>query len=203
MRSVPLVTTAGDKSLATRDGSLILNSGLPIPTFQLPGSGPLLAVFSRLRCRTLSPEERLRLLRIWETTMTSYLYASSLNDTYIRASETRARLDTLARFLDSAIRVPGTNIRFGADALLNLIPGVGMLTSKGMSAYLIWEARRLGVPMSTLLRMMGNVGVDFVISAIPLVGWVGDVFYRSNLRNMDLLRRHLDKAHLVPNRFQP
>ena len=55
------------------------------------------------------------------------------------------------------------------------------------------------VPMSTLVRMMGHVGVDFVISAIPLVGWVGDVFYRSNLRNMDLLREHLDKAHPVPN----
>jgi hypothetical protein len=120
----------------------------------------------------------------------------------MRASGARVRLETLARFLDSAIRVPGTNIRFGADALLNLIPGVGTLTSKGMSAYLIWEARRLGVPMATLLRMMGNVGVDFVISAIPLVGWVGDVFYRSNLRNMNLLREHLDKAHPVPNRFQ-
>jgi hypothetical protein len=112
------------------------------------------------------------------------------------------RIETLARFLDSAVRVPGTNIRFGADALLNLIPGVGTLTSKGMSGYLIWEACRLGVPMSTLLRMIGNVGVDFVISAIPLVGWVGDVFYRSNLRNIDLLRKHLDKAHPVPSRFQ-
>jgi hypothetical protein len=134
--------------------------------------------------------------------VTSYSYASSSIYTSPRVAETRARLDTLARVLDSAIRVPGTNIRFGADALLNLIPGVGMLTSKGMSAYLIWEARRLGVPMSTLLHMMGNVGVDFVISAIPLVGWVGDVFYRSNLRNMGLLRKHLDKAHPVPNRFQ-
>jgi hypothetical protein len=144
----------------------------------------------------------MKLLRIWETTVTSYSYTPSFNDTAIRASGARARLETLARFLDSAVRVPGTNIRFGADALLNLIPGVGMLTSKGMSAYLIWEARRLGVPMSTLLRMMGNVGVDFVIGAIPLVGWVGDVFYRSNLRNMDLLREHLDKAHPVPSRFQ-
>jgi hypothetical protein len=144
----------------------------------------------------------LKLLRIWETTVTSYSYTSSLNNTSLRASETRARLDALARLLDSAIRVPGTNIRFGADALLNLIPGVGTLTSKGMSAYLIWEARRLGVPMSTLLRMVGNVGVDFVISAIPLVGWVGDVFYRSNLRNMDLLRRHLDNMHPVLNRSQ-
>ena len=144
----------------------------------------------------------MELLRIWETTVTSYSYTPSFNDTAIRASGARARLEALARFLDSAVRVPGTNVRFGADALLNLIPGVGTLTSKGMSAYLIWEARRLGVPKSTLLRMMGNVGVDFVISAIPLVGWVGDVFYRSNLRNMDLLREHLDKAHPVPNRFQ-
>jgi hypothetical protein len=143
-----------------------------------------------------------KLLRIWETTVTSYSYTSSFNDTATRASGVRARLETLAQFLDSAVRVPGTNIRFGADALLNLIPGVGTLTSKGMSAYLIWEARRLGVPMSTLLRMMGNVGVDFVISAVPLVGWVGDVFYRSNLRNLDLLREHLDKVHPVPNRFQ-
>ena len=142
------------------------------------------------------------MLRIWETTVTSYLYTSSFTDTSLRAAEARARLDALARLLDSAVRVPGINIRFGADALLNLIPGVGMLTSKGMSAYLIWEARRLGMPMSTLLRMMGDVGVDFVISAIPLVGWVGDVFYRSNLRNMDLLREHLEKAHPVPNRFQ-
>jgi len=142
----------------------------------------------------------LELLRIWEMNVASYSYVSSYHHASSRADETRARLDTLARFLDSAVRVPGTNIRFGADALLNLIPGVGTLASKGMSAYLIWEARRLGVPMSTLLRMMGHVGIDFVISAVPLVGWVGDVFYRSNLRNMDLLRKHLDKAHPVPNR---
>ncbi len=142
------------------------------------------------------------MLRIWETTVTSDSYASPLNDTSFRATETRARLDTLARFLDSAVRVPGTNIRFGADALLNLIPGVGTLTSKGMSAYLIWEARRLGVPMSTLVRMVGNVGVDFAISAVPLVGWVGDVFFRSNLRNMALLRDHLDRVHPEPTTFQ-
>lgn len=141
------------------------------------------------------------MLRIWETTVTSYSYAFPLSGTSYRAHEARARLDTLARFLDSAVRVPGTNIRFGADALLNFIPGVGTLTSKGMSAYLIWEARGLGVPTGTLLRMIGHVGVDFVISAIPLVGWVGDVFYRSNLRNMALLREHLDRTHPVANDF--
>jgi hypothetical protein len=144
----------------------------------------------------------LKLLRIWETTVTSYSSISTVSDISQRADETHARLDALARFLDSAVRVPGTNFRFGADALLNLIPGIGMLTSKGMSAYLIWEARRLGVPPGTLLRMVGNVGVDFVISAVPLVGWVGDVFYRSNLRNMALLRDHLDRVHPGPTTFQ-
>ena len=142
------------------------------------------------------------MLRIWETTVTSYSYASPVNDSSFGVSETRERLNALARFLDSAIRVPGTNVRFGADALLNLISGIGTLTSKGMSAYLIWEARRLGVPARTLVRMVGNVGLDFVISAVPIVGWVGDVFFRSDLRNMGLLREHLDRVHPVTNQIQ-
>jgi len=137
-------------------------------------------------------------LRIWETTLTSYAFI--LDDTSFRASETRTRLDSLAPFLDSAVHVPGTNVRFGADALLNLIPGIGTLASKGMSAYLIWEAQRLGVPKSTLLRMASNVGVDFVISAVPLVGWVGDVFFRSTLRTMAMLRRPLDQVHPMTTR---
>ena len=142
------------------------------------------------------------MLRIWETTVTSYSYASPVNDTSFGASETRVRLDALARFLDSAIRVPGINVRFGADALLNLLPGIGTLTSKGMSAYLIWEARRLGVPTRTLVRMASNVGLDFVISAVPIVNSVGDVFFRSNLRNMCVLREHLDWVHPVTNQIQ-
>jgi len=141
-------------------------------------------------------------LRIWETTVTSYSYSSPVNDSSFGASETRVRLDALARFLDSAIRVPGTNVRFGADALLNLLPGIGPLTSKGMSVYLIWEAQRLGVPTRTLVRIVGNVGLDFVISAVPIVGWVGDVFFRSNLRNMGLLREHLDRVHPVTTQIQ-
>ena len=135
------------------------------------------------------------MLRIWETTVTTYSYSPAFDDAGRRAHGSRVRLDALAWLLDSAIRVPGTNIRFGADAALNLVPGFGLLTSKGMAAYLIWEAHRLGVPTGTLLRMARNVGIDFVISAIPVVGWVGDVFFRSNLRNMDLLRSHLDKMH--------
>jgi hypothetical protein len=105
----------------------------------------------------------------------------------------RARLEAIARLLDSRWRVPGTGIRFGADAALNLLPGLGALVSKGVSAYLILEARRLGVPAGTLLRMIGNVGLDALIGAVPLAGWVGDVFFRANNRNMALLRAHLDR----------
>jgi hypothetical protein len=110
-----------------------------------------------------------------------------------RKEAARARLEAIAALLDSRWRVPGTNFRFGLDAALNFLPGVGTVASKGISAYLILEARRLGVPTSTLLRMIGNVGVDAVISAVPLAGWVGDAFFRANLRNMALLRQHLER----------
>jgi uncharacterized protein DUF4112 len=110
-----------------------------------------------------------------------------------REEAARARLEAIARLLDSRWSIPGTGVRFGADAVLNLLPGVGLVAAKGVSAYLIWEARRLGVPTGTLLRMVGNVGLDALISAVPLAGWVGDVFYRANLRNMRLLREHLDR----------
>jgi hypothetical protein len=110
-----------------------------------------------------------------------------------RTEAARARLEAIAALLDSRWRVPGTNVRFGLDAALNFLPGIGTVASKGISAYLILEARRLGVPTGTLVRMIGNVGVDAVISAIPLAGWVGDAFFRANLRNMALLRQHLDR----------
>jgi hypothetical protein len=111
-----------------------------------------------------------------------------------REAVSRARLEALAKLLDSRWRVPGTGIRFGLDAALNFIPGLGTVAAKGLSAYIILEARRLGVPPGTLLRMIGNVGVDALISVVPLAGWVGDAFFRANLRNMALLRRHLDRA---------
>ncbi|MFN4275241.1 MAG: DUF4112 domain-containing protein [Ferrovibrio sp.] len=111
-----------------------------------------------------------------------------------RNIEARRRLEALARLLDSAVRIPGTDIRVGLDAALNVIPGIGTLSAKAMAGYLVWEARRLGVPAGTILRMAGNVGVDLVISAIPVVGWFGDIFYRANIRNIELLREHLDHA---------
>lgn len=111
-----------------------------------------------------------------------------------REDDARKRLEAVARVLDSQWRLPGTSIRFGADAVLNLLPGLGLVASKGVSAYLILEARRLGVPTSTLVRMIGNVGIDALISVVPFAGWIGDVFFRANLRNMALLRQHLGRG---------
>jgi hypothetical protein len=102
-----------------------------------------------------------------------------------------ARLEAIADLLDSRWRIPGTGIRFGADALLSLLPGLGTVVSTAISGYLIWEARRLGVSAGMVLRMIGNVGLDGLISTVPVAGTVGDVFFRANRRNMALLRRHL------------
>jgi hypothetical protein len=111
--------------------------------------------------------------------------------------DARKRLDRLARVLDSAFRVPGTQIRFGADSALNLIPGAGTIAAQGMSAYIVWEARRLGVPNAVMARMIGNLLVDTAISSVPVIGWFGDVFYKANLKNMALLREHLDREAQV------
>jgi hypothetical protein len=109
-----------------------------------------------------------------------------------RIADTRRRLEALARLLDSAVRVPGTDIRIGLDAALNLLPGIGTATAKGLAGYLIWEARGLGAPPRLLLRMVGNVGVDLLLSMIPVIGWFGDIFYRANQRNIALLHAYLD-----------
>lgn len=106
------------------------------------------------------------------------------------------RLDAIARTLDSAFAIPGTRVRIGADALLNLLPGVGFVLSKGLAAYLIWEARRLGAPGDVLARMLGNLGIDALVSAVPVLGWVGDIVYRANDRNMELLRAHLARERM-------
>ena len=105
----------------------------------------------------------------------------------------QVRLERIASLLDSRWHIPGTGIRFGADAILSLLPGLGPVASTAVSAYLIWEARRLGVSTGTLLRMVGNVGLDALISAVPLAGSIGDVFFRANLRNMALVRQYLEQ----------
>ena len=101
------------------------------------------------------------------------------------------RLDKLATAHDSAFVIPLTGIRFGADALLGLVPVLGDLVGMGLSGYLILEARRLGAPPSMLTRMAANVALDTVVGSVPIAGSVFDVFYKANKRNMAILREHL------------
>lgn len=110
--------------------------------------------------------------------------------------EARERLERLAWAMDSAIRVPGTNFTIGADAMLGLVPGIGNLATTAISGYLIREAWRLGVPGATIARMIGNVAADSLISAIPVVGNLADVFWKANRKNMAILAEHLDPARM-------
>ncbi|MCZ7660393.1 MAG: DUF4112 domain-containing protein [Xanthobacteraceae bacterium] len=105
--------------------------------------------------------------------------------------EALERLDRLSRLLDTAIAVPGTSIRLGADAAIGLVPGIGDLVTTLISAYIIREAHRLGAPRHLILRMVGNVALDGLIGTIPLAGDVFDVLWRANRRNVRLLRDHL------------
>ena len=102
------------------------------------------------------------------------------------------RVRAVAVVLDDAIRVPGTNIRFGIDPLVGLIPGLGDLLGGAASAYIILEAARAGAPASVLTRMAVNVGVDTIVGGVPLLGDLFDFAWKSNARNVRLLARHVE-----------
>jgi len=108
-------------------------------------------------------------------------------------AERIARLDALANLLDTALVIPGTNIRFGVDALIGLVPGIGDAITTATSLYIVHEAYQLGAPKHLILRMLGNVALDGFVGAVPIVGDVFDAMWRSNRRNMALLRQHLDR----------
>jgi hypothetical protein len=105
------------------------------------------------------------------------------------ASGSDADLEFLAGLLDDRFQIPGTNVRFGLDAIIGLIPGVGDAISATLSSYLIWRAHQLGASKFTLLRMTGNMAVDTVVGAVPLIGDLFDMKFRANRRNVQLLRR--------------
>jgi hypothetical protein len=104
-----------------------------------------------------------------------------------------ARLELLANLLDSAFVMPGTNIRYGLDGLIGLIPIVGDLITSAISLWMVREARALGAPWHVVARMLGNVALDGVIGIVPVAGDAFDVMFRANIRNVRLLRRWIDK----------
>jgi hypothetical protein len=104
------------------------------------------------------------------------------------------RLERLAVVLDSAIVIPGTRFRFGADAILGLFPGGGDVVGAALAGYVIVEAARLGVPGAALARMIGNVIVDTVLGAVPVAGDLFDAYWKANLRNIAILREHVNRT---------
>src|SRR5215211_902903 len=103
------------------------------------------------------------------------------------------RLRVLARVLDSAVAIPGTRYRFGLDAIVGLVPGIGDAIGAIFSIYIVFQAARLGVPKSTLVRMIGNVGVDTLVGEIPLLGDLFDVGFKSNIKNLSLIEQHVQR----------
>src|SRR6266581_1312712 len=104
-----------------------------------------------------------------------------------------ARLDALAKLLDVAFILPGTNIRYGIDGLIGLIPVIGDLITTAISLWLVREARALGAPWHITARMLANVAVDGVVGMVPVAGDAFDVMFRANVRNVRMLKRWMDK----------
>ena len=104
-----------------------------------------------------------------------------------------ARVEIVARMMDSMFEIPGTRIRIGVDALIGMIPILGDLISQAISSYIIWEAKQLGVSKFTLARMIGNSAIDTIVGMIPFAGDAFDVAFRANMKNLALLKAHIEK----------
>lgn len=107
----------------------------------------------------------------------------------------RRRLEAVEGVLERAFVVPGINRPIGLDAIVGLIPVVGDVVTTAMGAWLVWEARNLGMSKFQLARMAANIGIDTAVGAIPLVGDLFDFAFRSNTKNLRIIKRYLDKHH--------
>ena len=107
----------------------------------------------------------------------------------------RRRIEALEQVLEGMITLPGLGRKVGLDAVLGLVPVAGDAVAAALGLYLVWEARNLGMPKWQLWRMAANVGIDTAIGAVPLAGDLFDLVYRSNSRNLKIIRKHLDRHH--------
>lgn len=102
------------------------------------------------------------------------------------------RIRKLSRLMDTAFRIPGTPFRFGIDPIMGLVPGLGDLVATAFSAYIIFLAARFSIPREDLFKMIYNISLEAVVGAVPLLGDIFDAFYKSNMRNLKILEKHLD-----------
>jgi hypothetical protein len=107
----------------------------------------------------------------------------------------RKRIEAMEMLLERSFRIPGINYPVGLDSLVGLVPVLGDIVTTAMGAYIVWEARNLDMPKWKLWRMAGNVGFDALLGLVPLVGDAADFLFRSNSRNLKIVKRHLDKHH--------
>lgn len=107
----------------------------------------------------------------------------------------RKRVETLEIILERSFTIPGINRPVGLDAIVGLVPVVGDAITAAMGAYIIWEARNLGMSKWQIWRMIGNLSVDTALGAIPIAGDAFDLLFRSNTRNLKIIKKHLDKHH--------
>ena len=116
-------------------------------------------------------------------------------ETHDDVETTMRRLRWLANFLDTAIRLPG-GFRFGADSIIGLAPGIGDLATAGIACYFVWEGKRLGLPKTALATMAGNVALDLVLGATPLLGDLADTWFKANVRNLAIIEKHVGRSRL-------
>lgn len=111
------------------------------------------------------------------------------------AASVRARVTAMEQLLERSLVIPGINMPIGLDVIIGLVPVLGEIITTAMGAYIIWEARNLGMSRWQQARMAANVLLDTAIGAIPLVGDAADVLFRSNTKNLKIILRHIDKHH--------
>jgi hypothetical protein len=107
----------------------------------------------------------------------------------------RTRVEAMERLHERAITIPGTKQTVGLDVILDLVPFAGSTAAAVLGAYMTWEARNLGMSKWQMSRMAGNIGVDWLLGLIPWVGAIPDFFFKSNTRNLRIIKRHLDRHH--------
>lgn len=109
----------------------------------------------------------------------------------------RRRIEAMEHILERSFVIPGVNRPVGVDAILGLVPVVGDVIAAALGAYIVWEARNLGLPRWKLWRMGGNIAIDTALGAVPVAGDLFDLWFRSNTRNLRIVQRHLDKHHPI------
>lgn len=113
-----------------------------------------------------------------------------------------ARVRQLVQVLDNAFVIPGTNWRFGWDAIIGLVPGGGDVATGLLATYIVIESARLGVSKATIVRMLGNVALDITAGTVPLAGDVLDAAFKANRKNLKLLEAHLERQAKKIEQFE-